>query len=196
MIDIRADGAHIEGAFVPAGLIMWGAGVKASPAHSWLGIPGVAGGRIPVDDCLRVIGFDGIYAIGDTSALAGSDGKVLPGLAQVAKQQGTYLGKTLRTGRAVAGFQFKNRGNTAVIGRNAAVFDFGKWTLKGRVAWLLWALVHVYLLINFEKRLLVAIQWAGRYLTRQRGARIIDETAERPEHKDQPIATDSAAVRR
>jgi len=81
-------------------------------------------------------------------------------------------------GKAVSGFKFKNRGNTAVIGRNAAVFDFGKWTLKGRAAWLLWALVHVYLLINFEKRLLVAIQWVGRYLTRQRGARIIDETAE------------------
>lgn len=195
VMDIRADGADIEGEFVPAGSIIWGAGVKASPAHSWLGLPGVAGGRIVVDDYLRVQGFNDIYAIGDTSALAGSDGKLLPGLAQVAKQQGTYLGKTLRTGRAVEGFKFKNRGNTAVIGRNAAVFDFGKWTLKGRAAWLLWALVHVYLLINFEKRLLVAIQWVGRYLTRQRGARIIDETAEGAEHKDQPIATDSAAVR-
>ncbi|WP_244530401.1 hypothetical protein [Rhizobium sp. NFR07] len=70
---------------------------------------------------------------------------------------------------------FKNRGNTAVIGRNAAVFDFGSWTLKGRLAWLLWAFVHVYLLVNFEKRILVSIQWFSRYLTRQRGARIIDE---------------------
>jgi NADH dehydrogenase len=195
VIDIRADGADIDGKFVPAGSIIWGAGVKASPAHSWLGIPGVAGGRIPVDDHLRVIGFDDIYAIGDTSALPGPDEKLLPGLAQVAKQQGTYLGQSLRSGRAVPGFRFKNRGNTAVIGRNAAVFDFGKWTLKGRAAWLLWALVHVYLLINFEKRLLVAIQWVGRYLTRQRGARIIDETAEGAEHENQPIATDSAAVR-
>jgi len=195
VMDIRADGADIEGEFVPAGSIIWGAGVKASPAHSWLGIPGVAGGRIPVDDDLRVIGFDDIYAIGDTSALAGSDGKVLPGLAQVAKQQGTYLGKSLRTGRAVQGFKFKNRGNTAVIGRNAAVFDFGKWTLKGRAAWLLWALVHVYLLINFEKRLLVAIQWVGRYLTRQRGARIIDETAAEAEYASRPTALDSATDR-
>lgn len=176
--DIRDAGAEIEGEFIRAGSIIWGAGVRASPAHTWLGLPGVAGGRIVVDHYLHVQGFDDIYAIGDTSALAGLDGKLQPGLAQVAKQQGTYLGKTLRTGRAVAGFKFKNRGNTAVIGRNAAVFDFGKWSLKGRAAWLLWALVHVYLLINFEKRLLVAIQWVGRYLTRQRGARIIDETAE------------------
>jgi NADH dehydrogenase len=130
-----------------------------------------------VDEFLRVRGVDDIYAIGDTSALAGSDGTLLPGLAQVAKQQGMHLGRNLRSGRAASGFVFKNRGNTAVIGRNAAVFDFGSWTMKGRAAWLLWALVHVYLLINFEKRLLVAIQWVGRYLTRQRGARIIDETA-------------------
>jgi NADH dehydrogenase len=193
LMDIRSGGADIEGEFVQAGSIIWGAGVKASPAHSWLGITGVAGGRIPVDDELRVVGFDDIYAIGDTSALAGPDGKLLPGLAQVAKQQGTYLGQSLRSGRAVPGFRFKNRGNTAVIGRNAAIFDFGKWTLKGRAAWLLWALVHVYLLINFEKRLLVAIQWVGRYLTRQRGARIIDETAEGAEYENQPVATDSAA---
>jgi NADH dehydrogenase len=193
VMDIRADGADIEGEFVPAGSIIWGAGVKASPAHSWLGLPGVAGGRIPVGHELRVIGFDDIYAIGDTSALAGSDGNVLPGLAQVAKQQGTYLGRRLRSGSGGEGFKFKNRGNTAVIGRNAAVFDFGKWTLKGRAAWLLWALVHVYLLINFEKRLLVAIQWVGRYLTRQRGARIIDETAEEAEAGRHYAARDDAS---
>lgn len=78
VMDIRASGADIEGEFVPAGSIIWGAGVMASSAHSWLGITGVAGGRIPVDDDLRVIGFDDIYAIGDTSALAGPDGKLLP----------------------------------------------------------------------------------------------------------------------
>ncbi|EPE96619.1 NAD(P)/FAD-dependent oxidoreductase [Rhizobium grahamii] len=177
VLDIREDGVDIEGEFIAAGSIVWGAGVKASPAHSWLGLPGVEMGRIPVDAYLRVRGFDDIYALGDTSALAGADRKLLPGLAQVAKQQGIYLGKNLRNGRTASGFKFQNRGNTAVIGRNAAVFDFGDWTMKGRAAWLLWAIVHVYLLINFEKRLLVSIQWVGRYLTRQRGARIIDETA-------------------
>ena len=82
-----------------------------------------------------------------------------------------------------------------MIGRNAAVFDFGKWTLKGRAAWLLWALVHVYLLINFEKRLLVVIQWVGRYLTRQRGARIIDETAEGADDARQSGALNRAAAK-
>lgn len=164
-----------------AGCIIWGAGVKASPAAGWLGVEGKAGGRIPVEPDLSVTGFPDIFAIGDTALGLADDGKPLPALAQVAKQQGEYIGKALRArlleGKSSGPFHFHNRGNTAVIGRDTAIFDFGTWTLKGRFAWFLWALVHVYLLVNFEKRLLVSIQWIWRYLTRQRGARLIDENA-------------------
>ncbi len=175
--DITAHGAYINGEFVRAGSIIWGAGVKASPAHAWLGIAGTAGGRIPVDGLLQVEGFRDIYALGYTAAQQGSDSRLLPGLAQVAKQQGEFLGQYLRCGplQSASPFKFRNRGNTVVIGRNAALFDFGRWRMTGRLAWLLWAFVHVYLLINVEKRLLVSVQWIARYLTRQRGARIIDE---------------------
>jgi NADH dehydrogenase len=166
---------------IRTGCVIWGAGVKASPADRWLGIEGKAGGRIPVGPDLSVIGFPDVYAIGDTALGLAEDGKPLPALAQVAKQQGEYLGKTIRSGllegKPAKPFRFLNRGNTAVVGRNSAIFDFGRWTLKGWFAWLLWALVHVYLLVNFEKRLLVSIQWIWRYLTRQRGARLIDENA-------------------
>jgi NADH dehydrogenase len=166
---------------IRTGCVIWGAGVKASPAGRWLGIEGKAGGRIPVGPDLSVIGFPDVYAIGDTALGLAEDGKPLPALAQVAKQQGEYLGKTIRSGllegKPAKPFRFLNRGNTAVVGRNSAIFDFGRWTLKGWFAWLLWALVHVYLLVNFEKRLLVSIQWIWRYLTRQRGARLIDENA-------------------
>ncbi|WP_105383342.1 NAD(P)/FAD-dependent oxidoreductase [Neorhizobium alkalisoli] len=166
---------------IRTGCVIWGAGVKASPAGRWLGIEGKAGGRIPVGPDLSVTGFPDVYAIGDTALGLAEDGKPLPALAQVAKQQGEYLGKAIRTGllegKPADPFRFRNRGNTAVVGRNSAIFDFGRWTLKGWFAWLLWALVHVYLLVNFEKRLLVSIQWIWRYLTRQRGARLIDENA-------------------
>ena len=74
-------------------------------------------------------------------------------------------------------FRFKNRGNTAVIGRNAAVFDFGSWTLRGWPAWVLWAIVHVFLLVGFENRILVTMQWVWRYLTYQSGARLITTPA-------------------
>ncbi len=70
-------------------------------------------------------------------------------------------------------FRFHDRGNTAVIGRDAAVFDFGIWRLKGRIGWLFWAIVHIYLLTGFDKRVLVATQWLWRYLTYQTGARLI-----------------------
>lgn len=169
------------GQAIRTGGIIWGAGVKASPAASWLGVEGKAGGRIPVNPDLSVAGRTDVYAIGDTALGLATDGKPLPALAQVAKQQGEYLGKALRhrltQGRQPQPFRFHDRGNTAVIGRNAAIFDFGTWRLKGRFAWFLWAIVHVYLLVNFEKRLLVSIQWIWRYVTRQRGARLIDENA-------------------
>jgi NADH dehydrogenase len=178
---------HIE-----AGCIVWGAGVKASPAFKWLKLKEPPGGRIPVDAHLKVIDAADIYAIGDTAGALDAGGKPLPALAQVAKQQGQYLGRRLRNpSEPSPPFEFRNRGNTAVIGRHAAVFDFGKWTLKGRVAWLLWAVVHVYLLVNFEKRVLVSTQWIWRYLTRQRGARIIDENVamiRHPENVAPPMA--------
>ncbi|MBA4799491.1 MAG: NAD(P)/FAD-dependent oxidoreductase [Rhizobiales bacterium] len=179
--DVTPDGVTVGGALIPASCMVWGAGVKASPAAAWLGVPPGPGGRLQVASDLSVEGKSEIYALGDTALSTGEDGKPLPALAQVAKQQGTFLGKALKAnllqGEPVPTFRFHNRGNTAVIGRNAAVFDFGSWQLKGRLAWLLWAIVHVYLLVNFEKRLLVSIQWIWRYATRQRGARIIDENA-------------------
>ncbi|MCY1667925.1 NAD(P)/FAD-dependent oxidoreductase [Rhizobium sp. SL86] len=177
--EVTRDRVVAGGRTILTGNVIWGAGVKASPAAGWLNIEGKAGGRIPVDADLRITGFADIFAIGDTALGLGEDGKPLPALAQVAKQQGQFLGQALRAelldGRKPGAFHFHNRGNTAVIGRHAAIFDFGRWQLKGRLAWLLWAIVHVYLLVNFEKRLLVTIQWIWRYLTRQRGARLIDE---------------------
>lgn len=168
---------------IPAASIVWGAGVKASPVASWLGVEAGPGGRVPVEPDLRARGLSNVYVIGDAALLPDNSGKALPALAQVAKQQGQYLGRVLRSqapDEAVAPFEFHNRGATAVIGRNAAIFESGRWKLKGYPAWLLWALVHVYLLINFEKRLLVSVQWIWLYMTRQRGARIIDEEADEP----------------
>ncbi|MBC7139227.1 MAG: NAD(P)/FAD-dependent oxidoreductase [Defluviimonas sp.] len=172
----------IGGRQVPAGCVIWAAGVKAAPLAQWLGVEPGEAGRLPVGPDLAVPGHPGIWAIGDAALATGEDGKPLPALAQVARQQGRHLGRALRRqargGPPPGPFRFRNRGNTAVIGRGAAVFDFGRWQMTGRIAWYLWALVHVWLLVNFEKRLLVSLQWAMRYATRQRSARLIDETAD------------------
>ncbi|MBP2311364.1 NAD(P)/FAD-dependent oxidoreductase [Azospirillum soli] len=178
---IEPGGVTIGGRFIPAGTIVWGAGIKASPAGQWLGVETDRAGRIPVAPDLSVPGLEGVYALGDTAVLAGDDGKPLPGLAQVAKQQGEHLGRALEAslsrGEAMPAFCFHNRGNTAIVGRSAAVFDFGKRRLKGWFAWVLWAIVHVYLLVGFEKRVLVTMQWLWRYVTYQRGARLITRDA-------------------
>jgi NADH:ubiquinone reductase (H+-translocating) len=172
-----------EGAVVVAGrtiacrTIVWGAGIVASPAAEWIGVNGDRAGRIPVDASLAVTGRPGIYAIGDTALVHDEDGQPLPALAQVAKQQGRHLGDALRRaierGEAMPAFRFSDRGNTAIIGRNAAIYDYGRFRLKGRTAWLLWAVVHVYLLVSGEQRTLVSIQWLWRYFTYRRGARLI-----------------------
>jgi len=162
---------------VKANTVVWAAGIAASPAARWIGVEPDSMGRIPVNPDLSVEGMAGIYAIGDTARSQGEDGQPLPALAQVAKQQGEHLGKSLAANlernAPLPPFHFRNRGNTAVIGRSAAVFDFGKRQLRGWFAWVLWAIVHVYLLVAFEKRFLVSFQWFWRWLTYQSGARLI-----------------------
>jgi NADH dehydrogenase len=175
--NVDPGGVTVNGRYIPAGTIIWGAGVKASPAGQWLGIDTARAGHIRVNPDLSVPGVDGVYALGDTALSLDERGSPLPALAQVAKQQGQHLGYWLAAnilrGERIPPFRFKNRGNTAVIGRNAAVFDFGKRQLKGWFAWMLWAIVHVYLLIGFENRVLVSMQWMWRYFTYEQGARLI-----------------------
>jgi NADH dehydrogenase len=174
---IEPGAVTIGGRQIEAGTIVWGAGVKASDAGRWLGVERARDGRVPVDPDLSVKGAPDIFVLGDMALFPDEKGVPLPALAQVAKQQGTHLGKALAKnllhGAPLTPFRFHDRGNTAIVGRNAAVFDFGWLRLKGRLAWFLWAFVHVYLLVGFENRMRVSLQWAWRYLTYENGARLI-----------------------
>jgi NADH dehydrogenase len=124
-----------------------------------------------------VPGLANVHVLGDAALALDENGRPLPGLAQVARQQGDYLGKALRArlleNRTPPPFRFRNRGNLATIGRNAAVAEFDRVRLKGYVAWVLWSIIHVYLLVGFQNRLLVSLRWLWAYLTYQRGARLI-----------------------
>ncbi|HEX3944785.1 MAG TPA: NAD(P)/FAD-dependent oxidoreductase [Rhizomicrobium sp.] len=177
------DGAIVAGGErIGVGLATWAAGVTASPLGRLLAIATDRAGRIPVNRELSVPELQDIYVLGDLALTPDKHGNPLPGLAQVAKQEGVYLGhalaKRILNGTPSKPFMFHNRGNTAIIGRHAAVFDFGWWRLKGWFAWTFWALIHVYLLVGSEHRLMVAIQWLWRYLTYERGARLIAENVE------------------
>jgi NADH dehydrogenase len=199
--DLRLDGAVIAGQFMPAGTLIWAAGVRASPAAHWLGAQTDSAGRIPVNPDLSVPGFEGIYAVGDTALCRDEHGAPLPALGQVAKQQGQHLGRALaanlRNGTPVPRFRFRNRGNAGIIGRNAAFFDFGRWRVTGFPAWLLWAIVHVWLLVGFENRLRVALDWLWAYMTYQRGSRLITNHDAWPEEicAESPPVEKSAETR-
>ena len=161
---------------ISVGATIWAAGVAASPAANWIGVETDNAGRIPVTPELSVPGMPEMFVIGDVALALDEHGKPLPGLAQVAKQEGMYLGHALahRLPRPFPPFRYHSRGNTAVIGRNAAIFDFGGgWQIKGWLAWVFWAFIHVYLLVGFEHRILVSVQWLWRYFTYEQGARLI-----------------------
>jgi NADH dehydrogenase len=167
----------VAGRRIDAGTVIWGAGIKASPAAGWLGAALDRAGRVPLNPDLSVRGIADVYALGDIASTPDENGTPLPALAQVAAQQGHYLGRALvanlQDKRPMSPFKFRNRGNTAIIGRHAAVFDFGWMRLKGRFAWLMWAVIHVYLLVGFDNRLRVTLQWLWAYITYERGARLI-----------------------
>ncbi len=163
---------------IDARTVIWAAGVAASPAAKWIGADHDRAGRVKVNPDLSVPGHPEIFVIGDTALALDVEGKPLPGVAPVAKQQGHYvarlIGSRLR-GQPIGAFRYRNYGNLATIGRKAAVADFGWIRLRGLVAWLIWTVAHIYYLIGFRNRVMVALDWVWAYFTFQRGARLITE---------------------
>lgn len=172
-----AEGVTIGNERLDAATIVWGAGVAASSAAKWLGVEKDRAGRVAVGPDLTVPDHPEIFVIGDTAQALGIDGKPLPGLAPVAKQQGAYVARVLRArfaGKPAPGpFRYRNFGTMATIGRRAAVADFGWIRFDGTIAWLLWGVVHVSFLIGFRNRLVVMLDWMWSYVTFQSGARLI-----------------------
>jgi NADH dehydrogenase len=174
---IDAEGVTARGERIPAGTVVWSAGVRATPVGRWLGVGTARNGAVDVEPDLSVPACPEVFVLGDAAFVPGPDGKPLPGLAAVAEQQGRYVGELIAARveqRADPGpFVYRNRGTMATIGRSAAVADFGGVQLTGYTAWLLWGLVHIYLLIGFRNRLAVFVNWVWSWLTYGRGARLI-----------------------
>ena len=174
--DCDCSGVSIGDERIETRTIVWAAGVKASPAAEWLAADSDRAGRVLVRADLSVPGQPDIFVIGDAAAAIGADGKPLPGVAPVAKQQGQYVADLLiaRTqGRTLRSFRYRDFGSMAAIGRKRAVAQFAAVKLSGVTAWLLWSLAHIYFLIGFRNRLTVALNWAWSYATFQRGTRLI-----------------------
>jgi NADH dehydrogenase len=169
-----------------AAVILWAAGVAASPLGKKLGVPIDRAGRVLVNPDLSLPEHPEVFVIGDLVALKDASGKLLPGVAPVAIQEGRYVAKLIR--REIRGekpaprppFHFFDKGSLATIGRSAAIAQFGKIHISGFMAWLAWLFVHILFLIGFQNRILVFIQWAWSYFTYERSARLITGSTSLP----------------
>jgi len=173
---LDAAGVSVGTERIEARTVIWGAGVIASPAGQWLGAETDRAGRVKVTPDLSVPGHPDIFVIGDTAAIDDANGNPLPGVAPVAKQQGNYVAALLiarQKGKAVAPFRYRDLGSLATIGRKRAVIQMGRLKMKGFFAWLLWCVAHIYYLIGFRNRFVVAISWLWNYITFQRATRLI-----------------------
>ena len=162
---------------IEAETIIWCAGIKASPLRKWLNIETDKIGRVFVKDDLSIPSYPNIFVIGDASYVEDNNGKPLPSLASVAKQEGNFVAEVIKkciiNDKTQNKFYYKNRGYLATIGRSKAIVDFGWFTLKGRLAWVFWSLIHIYFLIGFRNRFMVFLNWIWSYLTFGKGARLI-----------------------
>lgn len=184
-----ADGVAIGDERLFAKTILWAAGVAASPVAEWLHLPCDRPGRVLVEPDLTAPGFPDIFVIGDTAHVEDAEGKLVPGVAPAAKQEGRYVARVIAArlsgGGSPGPFRYVDAGSLATIGKRAAVVDFGWIRLRGRLAWWLWGAVHIFFLIGVRNRVIVALSWMWSYATGQRSARLITETG--PETDDEPI---------
>jgi NADH:ubiquinone reductase (H+-translocating) len=165
---------------IPAHTVLWAAGVKASPLGKMLADATNAecdrAGRVVVEPDLSVKGYPNIFVVGDLANFSHQNGKPLPGVAPVAMQEGEYVASLIQArlnSKTLPQFKYKDRGSLAVIGQNRAVVDLGFIKLTGFLAWFAWLFIHIYFLIEFDNKLIVMVQWAWNYFTRNRGARLI-----------------------
>lgn len=173
---VEADGVYVGNTRIPAVVVLWAAGVAASPLGKKLGVPVDRPGRVIVNDDLSIPGHPEIFVIGDLAACKDERGNLLPGVAPVAMQEGIAVAKNISRdlrGKPRKRFHYFDKGSLATIGRAAAVAQFGKVHISGYFAWLSWLFIHIFFLIGFRNRILVMIQWAWSYFTYERAARLI-----------------------
>jgi NADH dehydrogenase len=176
--ECSVEGVVYGGKRLEARTLIWAAGVRASRAAEWLNAPADRAHRLQVEPDLTAPGHPDIFAVGDTTTIKAPDGNPVPGIAPAAKQQGRYVAALIRArlaGKTLPPFRYKHAGSLAQIGKRLAVIDFGKFRLRGTIAWWIWGIAHIYFLIGLRHRLSVALSWLWIYMRDQRPARLITQ---------------------
>jgi NADH dehydrogenase len=173
---VDGGGVQIGNERVEAATVLWAAGVRAVGLSHALDVPLDRSGRVIVGPDLSLEGHPEVFVIGDQCRFDHQSDHPLPGLAQVAMQQGRFAARIIRddlAGRPRSKFHYIDKGQLATIGRSRAVADIWKLQFGGILAWMIWLFVHIYYLTGFKNRLFVVFQWGISYLTYSRGARLI-----------------------
>jgi NADH:ubiquinone reductase (H+-translocating) len=164
-----------SGEDIPAGTVIWTAGVRASAVGSGLGVELGRQARVKVAPTLQVPGHPAAFVIGDL-AFAMDHDTPLPMLIPVAMQEARRVASTIadmvRNGGATA-FRYRDPGIMATIGRNSAVAQLGIVHLSGFLGWLMWLTVHLVNVVSFRSRLVVLVNWAWEYVMVDRPVRLI-----------------------
>ncbi|HKE37492.1 MAG TPA: NAD(P)/FAD-dependent oxidoreductase [Candidatus Baltobacteraceae bacterium] len=175
---VDARGLVVNGNRIEAATVLWAAGVAVSPILKMLGAPTDRGGRVIVDAQLRVPGTQKVFVVGDAANITQGN-RPLPGVAQVAIQSGSFVGRLIaaqvKGEKPTKTFSYFNKGNLAVVGKNYALLERDNVRVSGFFAWLVWALIHITFLPQLQNRLGVGVQWLYSYFTGRRGARLIPE---------------------
>ena len=175
---VDATGVWVAGQCIESDTVLWTAGVQASPLIGQLGVKTDRAGRAIVGGFLDIPGQPDVFVIGDAAAVIRNE-HPLPGVAQVAIQEGVFVGRVLAArlaGRQFVGdFRYRDRGNMAVVGKNFAILQRGRLQMSGTLTWILWAFIHVMFLPQVQNRLRVQMQWLWSYVTGQRSSRLIPE---------------------
>lgn len=178
--DVQSGQVRIGDEMFPAEVVLWAAGVSASPLGRALGAPVDKAGKVLVEPDLSLPGHREVFVIGDLATLKDKQGKPLPGVAPVAMQEGTFVAHQIKAdlaGKPREPFRYFDKGSLATIGRAAAIAQFGKVHISGFLAWLTWLFVHIMFLIGFRNRIVVMLQWAWSYLTYERAAWLITDAS-------------------
>lgn len=174
--DVSNEGVRVEGEFIASENVIWAAGNQVSPLLKSLGTPLDRAGRAIVEPDLSLPGFPDVFVIGDASHREVSPGKTLPGVAQVAMQEGHFVGTLIKKNTPPEerpAFSYFDKGSMATIGKAKAIAQIGKFELSGFFAWLIWAFIHILFLVGFRNRIGVMFEWAAALSTGARGVRLI-----------------------
>lgn len=179
--NVETDAVIVGKERIPANVILWGAGVLASPLGKMLGAPVDRAGRVMVMPDLTIPGHPEVFVAGDLAEVKMPNGKLVPGVAPAAIQMGKFVARQIKRsleGKPRQTFYYFDKGTLATIGRSHAVADLGKLHFSGFLAWLAWLFIHLFFLIGFRNRLLVMAEWAWQYVSYNPGARLITEPME------------------